>query len=397
MEFLFFQMNRVFFSNVVIILLIMTGCVGGNQSTDALITVDVMEKYPKKELALQDFLDVEYIPLETTDEFVCQGEVLAVGKSIIIVKNQINDGNIYIFDRNGKGLRIINHRGRGGEEYLYINGFTLDEDNNEILVDDVGKILVYDLYGKFIRSFQKWWEWGRIYNYDREHWICKVASPNTGNDKVNNQQFTIVFKNNGSIVRDFRINFKQKIETSMRLVRGEAIYGSSVGYFPIIPYNDSWILTEPSSDTIYRLSTNYDLIPFMARIPSIQTMTPEVFLFPSIFTERYYFMETVKKEGDLEKRIGLFPKTHLVYDKQERAIYEYTVHNDDFSTKSLVDMSQKAINKEIAFWQKLEAYQLVEAYERGQLKGKLKEIAMGLEEESNPVIMLAKLKTKSYE
>ena len=88
----------------------------------------------------------------------------------------------------------------------------------------------------------------------------------------------------------------------------------------------------------------------------------------------------------------VFPKTHLVYDKQEKSIYEYTVINDDFSTKTLVDMSQKTINNEIAFSLKLEADELVEALEKGQLKGKLKEIAAGLEEEDNPVIMLVKHK-----
>jgi hypothetical protein len=41
---------------------------------------------------------------------------------------------------------------------------------------------------------------------------------------------------------------------------------------------------------------------------------------------------------------------------------------------------------------KLEADELIEAYEKGQLKGKLKEIAAGLDEDSNPVIMLAKYK-----
>jgi hypothetical protein len=40
----------------------------------------------------------------------------------------------------------------------------------------------------------------------------------------------------------------------------------------------------------------------------------------------------------------------------------------------------------------LEAYQLVESYKRGELKGKLKEIAATLNEESNPVIMLIKHK-----
>ena len=49
------------------ILFIFSGCGGNKQSEDDLITVDVTAQYPKKELILQDFMDVEYIPLETTD------------------------------------------------------------------------------------------------------------------------------------------------------------------------------------------------------------------------------------------------------------------------------------------------------------------------------------------
>jgi len=51
------------------------------------------------------------------------------------------------------------------------------------------------------------------------------------------------------------------------------------------------------------------------------------------------------------------------------------------------------MNKEIAYSQKIEAYELIESTEKGELKdGKLKEIAAKLNEEDNPVIMLAKHK-----
>ena len=49
-------------------------------------------------------------------------------------------------------------------------------------------------------------------------------------------------------------------------------------------------------------------------------------------------------------------------------------------------------NDGIAFMTRLDAADLVEAYKKGQLKGKLKEIAAKLDEESNAVIMLAKYK-----
>jgi hypothetical protein len=55
-------------------------------------------------------------------------------------------------------------------------------------------------------------------------------------------------------------------------------------------------------------------------------------------------------------------------------------------------MKTRPLNNEIAIWQILEANQLVKSYQKGELKGKLKEIAATLAEESNPVIMLIKHK-----
>ena len=57
-------------------------------------------------------------------------------------------------------------------------------------------------------------------------------------------------------------------------------------------------------------------------------------------------------------------------------------------------MNTRPLGNKIATWQNLEAYKLVDAYKKGQLKGKLKEIAATLDEESNPVIMLIKYKNR---
>lgn len=58
-------------------------------------------------------------------------------------------------------------------------------------------------------------------------------------------------------------------------------------------------------------------------------------------------------------------------------------------------MTSHPINsEEIAAFQILEAYQLVDAYKKDELKGELKEIASGLNEGSNPVVMVMKYKNK---
>ena len=69
--------------------------------------VDVSKDYPKKELILQDLFDVEYIPLETTDEFVTLGWLQAIGKDVMIVRNMFAaDGNIFMTGKEKRYERL---------------------------------------------------------------------------------------------------------------------------------------------------------------------------------------------------------------------------------------------------------------------------------------------------
>ena len=92
-------------------------------------------------------------------------------------------------------------------------------------------------------------------------------------------------------------------------------------------------------------------------------------------------------------------ETDLVYDRETKEVSEYVLYNDH-STKevpiaNLVDEIFDLTvfnNDEIAFTWRINTPELVEAYQEGHLKGKLKEIAAGMHEEDNPVIMVAKYK-----
>ena len=378
-----------------ILLFALAGCGKDKQSTNELITVDVTVSYPKKELILQDFMDVEYIPLETKDDFICQGLVLAIGKDIILARNRIRDGDIFTYDRKtAKGLKKINREGQGGEEYTFIQRIVLDEKQNEIFVLDhlPRKIAVYDLDGNFKRSLKRGDElyFFHLYNFNQTSLI-------TNNYWVTDKPaFTIISKQDGT-TKQIQIPFKEKISMAVNYSdKAKDIYYNVIpdNYNPIIPYFDCWVLVEQSSDTVYKYQSDHKMIPIIARTPSVQSMNPEVFLFLGILTNRYYFMETVKKEYNFETHEG-FPTTDLLYDKQEKAIFEYIVYNNDYSEKRAVNMKSLPVDDKIASWQSIEASQLIEDYEKGKLKGRLKEIAASLDEESNPVIMLIKHKKQT--
>lgn len=376
------------------ILLMTTGCKRQNPTADDLITVDVTKNsFPKKELVLQDFMDVEYIPLETNDNFVNQGFVQAVGKEFILVTNYRDDGDIFVYARSGKAIRKINRKGQGGEEYISCRSITLDEENHEIYVNDhfAKKIKVYDLEGNFKRGFKQkeggntmfYWD---IFNYDKENLICY--------DELNEEiPFLLVSKQDGSITKEIKTPFKEK-KIFIQLLRheGGTRAAGPGNYSRITPFKGNWILLEPSSDTIYTLMPDYSLRPFIVRTPPIHTMNPESFLILKLVSDRYYFMESIKNAYDFSKEEG-FPKIYFVYDTQEKDFFRYIIYNGDYSyKKELYMVMLTPINTKDESWATLNAFELCRDYEKGKLKGKLKEVAATLGEDDNRVVMLVKHK-----
>jgi hypothetical protein len=384
---------------LIVILFVLAGCSEGKQSgnkNNDLFIVDVTASYPKKEMILQDIMDVEYVPLDESDEFVTTGWVHAIGKEVIVVRNRNRntDGDILLFDRKGKGLRKINHLGGGGEEYQFLLGITLDEENNEIFVNDhfSEKIVVYDLFGNFKRSFKH--KKGsmynmEVYNFDRNNLICrddKFGENGLGNKNI----FLVVSKQDGSITKEIEIPYKEKVSSMIFGDRGVMGIRNRV----LVPQgNNSWTLMENSTDTIFQYMSDFSMIPIIIRTPAIQSMATKVLLYPAVLTDRYVFMQTVKAEWDWERNVG-HDRRNLMYDKKENATYEYEMFNADYTKKQPVIMTSEVTfgNGEVAAVQVLEAFQLVESNEKGELKGKLKDIAAKLKDDSNPVIMLIKHK-----
>jgi hypothetical protein len=385
---------KIKITTLAINLFLLAGIVGCKHSgtQDALITVDVKASYPEKELILQDFMDVEYIPLETNDEFITQGVVMAIGNKFIVTKNWSNDGDIFVFDRKtGKALRKINKKGKGPEEYIHITDIVVDEENNEIFINCMAtkKILVYDLLGNFKRSF-KHTEGARyinVFNYDKENLICynELVYYKDGENRGSESYHAIISKQDGSITRNIYIPFD--VIKAPLVKDGDITVSTAVS--PIIPNHNTWLLVETSSDTVYNyIPKKNKLTPFLVKSP---TANPETLLTMGTLTERYYFFKTVKKIFDFTTKRG-FPINDLMYDKQENAVFKPVVINGDYVKRKTVDMTSYPVNSEIATFQNLEAYQLVEAYKIDGLTGKLKEIAAELSEESNPVIMVMKYK-----
>lgn len=111
----------------------MVGCgTSSTQEKEDLIVVDVSKDYPKKELILQDLFDVEYIPLETTDEFVTLGWLQAIGKDVMIIRNMLLPMVTFLFT-TGKvrlfGISIGKGRGTRSMPQRMASIWTMRKEN----------------------------------------------------------------------------------------------------------------------------------------------------------------------------------------------------------------------------------------------------------------------------
>ncbi len=383
---------------------LLAGC-GNNPSTteDGLITIDVTADYPEKEFVLQDLFDIEYVQLETTDEFVTTGYLLDVTDDAIFVKNDTHikkGSDIFMFGRNGKAKSHINRLGESGEDYLSAANVIWDETNNEIFVNDPtgDRIVVFDTEWNFKRRFSPIEEdFFFINEFNQDYLICSEDNPDFLNPEAKRDNFYIVSKKDGEAY-PIDIPYEKRIFPGMRhaIPGGTAIAFFPIYNFKLTPNHGEWLLMEPSSDTIYTYTKGKELKPFIVRTPEIQGMDTRIFLYMGVITERYYFMQAVKCQ--LDSKTYSYPRTELVYDRVDKKTYRHIMRDANYDRKEMTMVfnataSPRLINNgEYAFIAKYEPMDLIEANSQGKLKGKLQAIAETLKEDDNPVLLIVKYK-----
>lgn len=355
---------------------------------DELIEVDVTKQYPKIDIRLEDIADVELISLETNDDFVCNGETVALTDSFIIFMNRGQEGSISVFDAMGKAKKRFNHKGLSGKEYAGISRVLWDERNKELYINDMWtkRILVYDLDGNHKRHFyHAKGQYLEIGNYSDSNLICHDRYGVGGiypDDKFIKNPFTIVSKRTGRNIQDIDIPFKEKLTLAV----GD---GHRPNMEHLFKLGEKFIVVELSSDTIYSVSENGKLLPVIVRNPPIQTMNVPIFLIIRLVTTRYVFMLSIKKEFDEKTRKG-YPGAALVYDRKDKKIYEYSLSYQDtklsFASFPVI-RPLCATNNQDTYVGELPAYLLKQKEEENELAGSLQELASRMNEEDNPVVM----------
>ena len=113
----------------------------------ASISATVDSVFPLSEIAS----DVEFVQLEVTDESLLRDEIhnIQVSDSYILVDDY---HSVYLYTREGKFIRKISQKGQGPEEYDYPLLLLLDDAKEEIYMQTIQNVKVFDLNGAHKRT-----------------------------------------------------------------------------------------------------------------------------------------------------------------------------------------------------------------------------------------------------
>ncbi len=201
---------------------------------------------------------IQYIPLEMTEyNLISYIDKIKITADFIFIRT-FNPVAIYRFDRMGKFLNKIGTQGRGPNEYSFMAGFGINEQNQEVYLYALlpSRIFVYSFNG----IFKKKLDWPVNEN------------PNNFTDSANdiefisNENFLVMYSNGqGNIPFSYKIFSKnndcikkaiQPLQFSMKGTFGSA---HEFSYFNF--NNNLYIKENLLNDTLYKVSPELEFLP----------------------------------------------------------------------------------------------------------------------------------------
>ena len=382
---------------------ILFGCRFDNQKpkpVGELPVIDLSKSHPKKEIHLQDIADIEYIPLETTDDVLLnQVAVLHyISNNYIVITNVDRRGNIFIFNRNGKIISYFNRQGQGGEEYIGITSVVFDEKNEEIFVlsNQNHRILVYSVSGEYKRTLKystDWMIWS-AYNWDDETLLIYDEYFSNQKREVNEKPYVLLSKKDGSVVSALDIHLPVRYSNRIAIDLGNNMIAPASVPFTIsnrhYGYQD-YVIADLSSDTIYRLTKNRDLTPWLVHKPSVHTSDPRRVWSFLLTTDKFIVLETTVLDYIALEKNSSIPSKTLMYEFATGETSEITFVWDDMGMSYFFYLYDADMPKNMSARLML-ASTILARYKANKLKGDAEKLAQTLDEEDNHVLVIIKFK-----
>lgn len=369
-----------------------------------LIVFDYYKSYPEINLKLSDVAEITYIPLKRGEEkYIHSGCDMWQNTYIDDSASKfyfLTSHKIYVYDLRGRPLQLLNKKGRGPEEYLFMTHFWIEKENNSVYCyDGMTKTLaVYDTLFQFKEKIpfvipptsniiRIKGDTLAIYNHPA---LYDSKNQDKYSNKLKKYPHIPPFFFTLSYI-DTRViqSIPYHIERPMR----DEIEGPENLYYPAISRGlNGLFMTNKCCDTVLWMNTQtMEVTPRFIDITDYHT--PECMTIPSFETEKYLFFDThfaPKLSPNIKKKYFLYDKTcKKIFQIKARA-YEALenqlglLNNECALTSTL---STQNYNYAATFIQPL---LLLE--NRNNLPPELHAMVDTLNENDNPVLMLIKLK-----
>lgn len=362
------------------------------------IVVDVSRHYPKKELMIENLADIDYLMLEARDEYLFSF-ILGISENFVIAGNHVENSFIFFSRETGKPVSKISRYGNGPEEYNLAAASVYSEKDDEFFILNYPSgINVYGRDGTYKRKL-KFRERSYLggpeafYDYDSDNLLFYDGFQGDINDYPT--AFVLLSKKDGSITKEIPIEYEKKVSLMFtQKTDGNALVGSMPDVYFAVHNGNDFLLTDYSTDTVYRFTQNQELIPVLIRKPSIQTMESKIILHSWLETDKYLFLSTNKLEIDWNDP-SEFADKGLLVEKSSGDIYEAIVGMKDYTGKIITlgpsVLSRSLKNAQVGYIV-LPASELLDAEINGRLKGKLKDMVKRFSDDDEFVLMIMRFK-----
>lgn len=138
---------------VFILCFLLLACQSGKQDSSLPYPVFHVDLDGNDEARADSFcnsMQLRFLPLETTNQSICNPNYLIVKDNDIFIQD-IKQGGVFRFDKNGKFKNTLLHKGQGDKEYAVFCGLGAHADRIYFL-DWAPRIQVYDYEDNYVRS-----------------------------------------------------------------------------------------------------------------------------------------------------------------------------------------------------------------------------------------------------
>lgn len=138
------------------LLLIFTACQSSSEKTSNISEENGVKFFPISKIGVSQLSEVidriEYVKLEShADHIAYRIDKVLIENDLVYIFDYFSGRSLSVYDLKGNFQFALTKPGEGPDEYLEIQDFLVDDNSIEVL-DALGRLIIYDKQGNFIRS-----------------------------------------------------------------------------------------------------------------------------------------------------------------------------------------------------------------------------------------------------